>query len=69
MREDGGVRELERVLERRGRAFKRALIAAARARLTAFGRRARGGDDGGDNGDADAGEARGARKRMKRTSA
>ena len=50
-------------------AFKRALIAAARARLTAFGRRARGGDDGGDNGDADAGEARGARKRMKRTSA
>ena len=50
-------------------AFKRALIAAARARLTAFGRRARGGDDGGDDGDADAGEARGARKRMKRTSA
>ena len=27
-------------------AFKRALIAAARARLMAFGRRARGGDDG-----------------------
>jgi len=50
-------------------AFKRALIAAARARLMAFGRRARGGDDGGDDGDADAGEARGARKRMKRTSA
>ena len=68
MREDGECGSSSACWRDEG-AFKRALIAAARARLTAFGRRARGGDDGGDNGDADAGEARGARKRMKRTSA
>lgn len=51
-------------------AFKRALRAAARARLTAFGRRAggrSGGEDGDDDGDDD--DARRAGKRAKRTSA